>query len=225
MIFNTGIIVTFDFAAIIGSVLFGLNQQQLVLLMMIVSISSVIGAYLFGVFTDRAGGKTALVISLILMVVIVSGLFVVQKLWVFYVIAACAGFALTGVQSVSRMMVSMLTPPDQSAEYYGLFAVAGSVSAFMGPAVYGLLADWGTHWFLKRGLANLPAEQSGMRLAVLSIVAFLTVGLGMLLFIKKVTAQAMPLSPIFPAPLPSGKGGLTGLPLREPAKKSFLQGK
>jgi MFS transporter, UMF1 family len=185
MIFNTGIIVTFDFASIIGSVLFGLNQQQLVLLMMIVSITSVIGAYLFGIFTDRAGGKAALVVSLTLMVVIVSGLFVVKTLWIFYVIAAGAGFALTGVQSVSRMMVSMLAPHEQSAEFYGLFAVAGSVSAFIGPATYGYLADWGTHWFLKRGLAYIPAEQAGMRIAVISIIAFLVVGLGMLLFVKK----------------------------------------
>ena len=35
------------------------------------------------------------------------------------------GFALTGVQSVSRSMVAAFAPPGQSAEFYGFFAVAG----------------------------------------------------------------------------------------------------
>jgi MFS transporter, UMF1 family len=185
MIFNVGVIVTFDFASIIGSVLFGMTQQQLIMLMMTVSVTSVIGAYVFGIFTDRSGGKVALVFALVMMIVVVSGLLVVKSLFVFYVIAAAAGFCLTGVQSVSRMMISALTPHEQSAEFYGLFAVAGSISAFIGPAVYGHLADWGTNMYIRRGLAAIPAEQSGMRLAVLSIIAFLVVGLGLLFFVKK----------------------------------------
>ena len=102
----------------------------------------------------------------------------------FFVIAGFAGFMLTGVQSVSRMMVSMLAPHEQTAEFYGLFAVAASVSAFIGPAVYGSLAHWGSNMYLRRGLEAIPAEQAGMRLAIVSIVVCLLVGLALLMFVR-----------------------------------------
>ena len=125
-----------------------------------------------------------LIIALLAMVAIVIGLVGVNSRVMFYVIAAFAGFALTGVQSVSRMMVGMLAPHDQSAEFYGLFAVASSISAFIGPATFGAMAHWGANIFLNRGLEAIPAEQAGMRFAITSIIVFLLIGLGLLLFVK-----------------------------------------
>ena len=58
LIFNNGIMITLDFAAIIGATLFGMTQQQLIIFMIIVQVTSVIGAYLFGKITDRLGGRT-----------------------------------------------------------------------------------------------------------------------------------------------------------------------
>lgn len=188
-IYNVGIIVTFDFAAIIGSTLFGFKQEGLILLMMIVSVTSVGGAFLFGIFADRSGEKMALIAALIAMTLIVAGLVVVDSRVVFYVIAGFAGFALTGVQSVSRTMVSVLAPHEQTAEFYGLYAVASSVSAFIGPAAFGAMAHWGSNHYLRRGLEAIPAEQSGMRLAIVSIIAFLIIGLGLLLFVKNRNVQ------------------------------------
>ncbi|NTU75127.1 MAG: MFS transporter, partial [Anaerolineaceae bacterium] len=127
LIFNHGIIITLDFAAIIGAVLFGMKQTQLIIFMMIVQITSVIGAFLFGRLTQKIGGKKVLLISLFLMVLTVSCLFWVNSLFIFYVIGAGAGFALTGVQSVSRTMVGQYSPVEYSAEYFSLFSTAGLV--------------------------------------------------------------------------------------------------
>ncbi len=57
LIYNDGIMMTLDFAAIIGAVLVGMNQTQLIIFMMIVQVTSVGGAYLFGVLTDKLGAK------------------------------------------------------------------------------------------------------------------------------------------------------------------------
>lgn len=192
LIYNDGIIITFDFAAIIGAVLYGLTQQQLILFMMIVQITSVAGAFLFGILADRAGGKVSLVVSLMLMVGVVLALMFSQSLLAFYIVGALAGFSLTGVQSVSRMMVGQLAPPEQSAEFYGLFALASSASAFIGPAVFGFLALWMTRWYkVQHGLEALPAEQMGTRAAIVSIIAFLVIGTGLLLLVKnRKAAQA-----------------------------------
>jgi UMF1 family MFS transporter len=107
----------------------------------------------------------------------------------FYLIGLLAGFALTGVQSVSRAMVGMFSPEGRSAEFYGLFAVAGRTSSFIGPTVYGTVAAEAAIWYAARGQAARLAEQLGQRVAILSIVAFLAVGLVLLLLVREEEAR------------------------------------
>ncbi|MEN6410137.1 MAG: MFS transporter [Anaerolineaceae bacterium] len=185
LVYNDGILMTLDFAAIIGAVLFGLTQQQLIIFMIIVQVTSVIGAYLSGIAADRFGGKYTLVVSLVLMVISVSLLIFAQNLTVFFLIGALAGFALTGVQAVSRTMVSQLSPEGQSGEFYGFFAVAGRSSSFLGPTIYGWLAAEAALYFEAHGQPVLQAEQSGVRVGVLSIVFFLLIGLCLLVTLVK----------------------------------------
>ncbi len=185
LIYNDGIMMTLDFAAIIGAVLVGMNQMQLIIFMMIVQVTSVAGAYLFGVLADKIGAKQSLVISVMMMIVIVAGLFIVKDLIFFFVIGAFAGFALSGVQSVSRMAVAKMAPEGKSAEFFGFFAVAGHTSSFIGPAVYGWIAADAAIIFMGRGMDALAAEQTGLRVAVISIIAFLVVGLVLLFSVRE----------------------------------------
>lgn len=185
LIYNDGIIMALDFAAIFGAVLFGMDQQQLIIFMIIVQATSIAGAYAFGLLADRLSGKRALIISLLLMIGSVMGLFFNQSLVGFFLIGSLAGFALTAVQSVSRTMVGMLSPPGRSAEFYGFFAVAGRTSSFIGPTIYGWVAAEAALWFQAQGQAVALAECFGQRLAVLAIVAFLLVGLVLLLFVNE----------------------------------------
>ena len=185
IIYNDGIIMALDFAAIIGTVLYGMTQQQLIIFIILVQVTSVIGAYLFGITSDRWSSKQALVASLLLMIAAVLWLYVNPSLTGFYLIGALAGFALTGVQSVSRTMVGQLSPPGQSAEFYGLFAVAGRSSSLIGPLVYGIIAAEVALTYTANGSPPLAAEQAGQRAAILSIAAFLIVGLIILLFVNE----------------------------------------
>ena len=185
LIFNDGIIMALDFAAIIGTVLFGMEQQGLIIFIIIVQITSVIGAYVFGIATDRWSGKQALIVSLLLMIAAVIWLFFATSQTIFFVIGALAGFALTGVQSVSRTMVGKLSPPGQSAEFYGLFAVAGRTSSFIGPTLYGIFAAEIALFYAGQGETAVTAEQLGQRAAILTIAAFLIVGLVLLLWVNE----------------------------------------
>ncbi|HMN11719.1 MAG TPA: MFS transporter [Bellilinea sp.] len=184
LIFNDGIMMTLDFAAIIGAVLFGLGQQQLIIFMIIVQVTSVIGAFAFGNLAHRWSSKRALLLSLIMMILIVTGLLFVQELKWFYVIGALAGFALTGTQSVARTIVGQFAPEKQTAEFYGFFEVGGRTSSFIGPAVYGFIAAEAALLFEARGMDILPAEQLGIKVAIGSIILFLVVGTVLLLFVK-----------------------------------------
>jgi UMF1 family MFS transporter len=186
LVYNDGILMILDFGAILGAVLYGMSQQDLIIFMIIVQVTSVAGAYLFGLIADDFGAKRSLVISLTLTIVPVVWLYFSHSRLEFYFIGGLAGFALTGVQSLSRTIVGMFAPAGQSAEFYGFFAFTGRTSSFIGPLVFGLLAAEATEWTMRsREMTSLAAEQAGHRIALFSIAAFLVVGLGLLLWVNE----------------------------------------
>ena len=185
LVYNDGILMILDFGAILGAVLFGMQQQELIIFMIIVQVTSVAGAFLFGLFAGDFGGKRSLIAALLLTIVPVVWLYFTRSKLAFYIIGGIAGFALTGVQSVSRTLVGMFSPEGKSAEFYGFFAVTGRTSSFIGPTIFGLLAAWATEQYLAQGQAEILAEQLGHRMALFSIAVFLLIGLALLMFVNE----------------------------------------
>jgi UMF1 family MFS transporter len=189
LIFNDGIVMALDFAAIIGAVLYGMNQTQLIILMILVQFASIFGAYLSGVYGQRVGFMRALIASLFLMLATVIWMLFNKSLTGFFIIASVAGFALTGVQAVTRTMTGIFAPKGQSAEFYSFFAIAGRTSSFIGPTIYGLLATGVALRLEANGMGTLLAEQAGQRAGIISIAAFLGIGLIVLLNVREQHAR------------------------------------
>ncbi len=185
LIFNDGIVMALDFAAIIGSVLYGMNQTQLIILMIIVQAASVAGAYLAGIYGECAGLMRALYASLVLMIVSVIWMYFNQTLTGFFIIASLAGLALTGVQAITRTMAGVFAPKGQSAEFYSFFAIAGKTSSFIGPTLYGFLAAGVALRLEAQGMEVLLAEQAGQRAGIISIGVFLLVGMLVLMTVSE----------------------------------------
>jgi len=191
LIYNEGVIIALDFAAILGAVLFGLDQTGLIIFFIIVQAMNVIGALIFGNLQDRIGGKPSLTISIALMIACIIALYFAQNQTQFFIIGAIVGVAMAGIQSVSRAMVATFSPPGKSGEFFGFFALTGRTSSFIGPAVFGLLAAEATLWYMSEGQDIPLAEQSGHRLALFSIVIFLVVGWFLLNFVNEKKAREM----------------------------------
>jgi len=191
LVYNDGILMILDFGAILGGILFGMEQQELIIFMILVQVASVAGAYIFGLLANDFGGKRSLFVSILLTIAPVIWLYFTHSKLAFYFIGGLAGFALTGAQSVSRTMVGTFAPEGQSAEFYGFFAIAGRTSSFIGPTVFGLLAASATLRSERlQGLVGLAAEQAGHRTALFSIVVFLIVGMLLLLLVNEAKGRA-----------------------------------
>lgn len=191
LIYNEGVIIALDFAAILGAILFGLDQTGLIIFFIVVQATNILGALLFGNLQDRFGGKRSLTLSILLMVASVAALYYAQTQMHFFIIGAFVGVAMAGVQSVSRAMVATFAPPGKSGEFFGFFAFTGRTSSFIGPAVFGYLAAELTLWYQEQGQSVELAEQSGHRLAVLSIAAFLIVGWVLMGLVNEKKAREM----------------------------------
>ena len=189
LIFNDGIVMALDFAAIIGSVLYGMDQTQLIILMIVVQAASVAGAYLAGIYGERAGLMRALYVSLVLMIASVVWMYFNQTLIGFFIIASLAGTALTGVQAITRTMAGVFAPKGQSAEFFSFFAIAGKTSSFIGPTLYGFLAAGVAQRLEGQGMDILLAEQAGQRAGIISIGVFLVVGLLVLMTVSEGRAR------------------------------------
>jgi MFS transporter, UMF1 family len=191
VVYNSGVMMAMNFAAIIGAVLFGMQQTELIAFVILVQVTNVVGAYLLGHLVDRIGAKPAMVLSIMLMVAAVGWMFVAQTMLTFFFVGALAGFAMAGIQSISRTMVGALSPAGQSAEFYGFFAVAGTLSSVAGPAIFGAVAYRMAVWYQNvQGLTELAAEQAGQRVAVLGMAVALLLGLAVLASVSQSRARA-----------------------------------
>jgi UMF1 family MFS transporter len=188
-VYNDGIMIVMGFASIIGATLFGLGTQDILIFFILVQLANVLGAYLFGWLVDRIGGKPSLIIALSLMVAVVLWLYFAHGKATFFVIGAVAGVAMAGAQSVSRTMVALFAPHGKSAEFFGFFATFGRVSSVIAPLVFGWLAAEAALWYEAGGQAVLAAEQAGLRLAILSIAAFILAGMLLLLTVNEKKAR------------------------------------
>ncbi len=196
LIYNDGIIAALDFASIIGLVLFGMTSESMIIFVIIVQFTNVIGAYIYGRTSEKTGIKKSLVESLILMIAAVFGMMFIQTTTAFYIVGALAGYAMAGVQMLSRTMVSVFAPEGKSAEFYGFFSLTGRTSSIIGPLVMGASATgisaWVMNSLVKSGVAGVGdanalviSEQIGHRIAMITIIFFLLVGLMPLLFVNE----------------------------------------
>ena len=193
LIYNDGIMMLMDFAAIIGATLFGMGQTQLILFVIVIQIAGSFGALLFGKIADKTSSKDAVTIALLLLIAAIGGLLVLgllsRSLMWFYIVGFFAGFSLSGAQAVSRSMVSQFAPPGKVTEFYGFLSVAGRTSTFVGPLVFGTISYRMNNWYVNHGMDATLAEHNGLLWAIGSILLFLVVGILLLLIVKRVTAK------------------------------------
>ncbi len=189
LIYNDGIMMLMDFASIIGATLFGMQQIQLIIFVIIIQIAGAFGALLFGRIADRKSSKDAILLSLIILIASIACLFFIKNIIWFYVIGFIAGFSLSGAQATSRTMVSQLAPATKTAEFYGFLSVAGRTSTFVGPLVFGTISYRAHNWYVNHGFDAVTAEQNGLLWAIGSIIAFLLIGALILLIVRRVSAK------------------------------------
>jgi UMF1 family MFS transporter len=185
ILYNDGVMIALNFAAIIGAVLYGFGQQELIILIILVGLTNMVGAYFFGEMSQKSSSRSAIFTSMLFMILAIIWLQLNTVGWLFYVIGSLAGFAMGGLQSVSRTMVAKLAPTGQSAEFFGLFAVAGRSSSVVGPALFGWMIAETTRVNIANGIGAVEAEQTATRLALFIVIGFLVAGGLILAFVRE----------------------------------------
>ncbi|MEX1167203.1 MAG: MFS transporter, partial [Hydrogenophaga sp.] len=141
--YQGGVAVAIALAAIYAEQVIGFVQQETMVLIFVLNIAAMVGAFLFGYAQDRLGHKMTLGITLVgWMVTCILAALTTTKGGFWYA-AAIAGFCMGSSQSSGRAMAGLFAPPARAAEFFGLWAFATRLASIIGPLSYGAIA-WAT---------------------------------------------------------------------------------
>jgi UMF1 family MFS transporter len=129
------------FAAIYSERVLGFTTTENIALFASLQICSALGALLCGWWQDRAGSVSALTIALLLWCAVAVGAYFCTTKAAFFLVGNIAGLAIGSSQAASRAVVTLLSPRERAAEFFGFWGVFGKLAAITGPLVMGVLAD------------------------------------------------------------------------------------
>src|SRR5919112_1826032 len=121
--------------ALYGRVVFEMDGTQVRNLLLFSTVFAVVGSAVFGLLTDRVGPRRSLVGVLVLWLVAIVLSAAALGAWMLFLAGPIVGIALGGMWTVGRVMLVALSPPEKLGEFFGLFSLAGKVSAICGPAL------------------------------------------------------------------------------------------
>lgn len=156
MVYADGLVALFAFGGIYAAGTFGWGAIQLGIFGILLTITGTLGALAGGRLDDKLGAKPVILGSLVILIVSViailsidrdriffffpvtpadphAGLFasIPEKLYV--AIGLFIGIAAGPLQAASRALLVRLAPREQLAQFFGLFALSGKLTSFMGP--------------------------------------------------------------------------------------------
>ena len=163
MIYTDGLVALFIFGGIFAVGTFGWSTIEIGVFGVLLAIAGTFGALLGGVLDDRVGSKPVIMGSLSLLLfslgAILSigpdyigpfsvappttgdGLYASAAEKAYIVIGALIGFAAGPLQAASRTFLVRVAPPERITQFFGMFALTGRITSFLGPLLVGVVTE------------------------------------------------------------------------------------
>lgn len=172
MIFIDALATVFAFGGIYAAGTFDMTEQDVLMFGIGLNVTAGLGAVAFAWIDDIFGSKKTILISLAgLIVTTTSVLLVASVLW-FWISGLLLGIFVGPVQAASRTYMARIAPKELRNQMFGLFALSGKVTAFLGP----ILVGWITY---------LAASQ---RVGMSVIVVFFIIGMALMFGVPAVSS-------------------------------------
>lgn len=169
MIYIDGVNTMFAFGGIYAAGTFGMSLEDIILFGIALNVTAGLGAVVFGWIDDRMGSKRTLTWSLLALIATSTGVLLAQTPTQFWIAGLTMSVFFGPVQAASRTFMAHLAPSKMRGEMFGLYAVTGKITSFMGPFAVGAVTV----------LAN------SQRVGMATILVFLVVGLILLQGVKE----------------------------------------
>ncbi|MBI4379699.1 MAG: MFS transporter [candidate division NC10 bacterium] len=168
-LYEDGVNTVVFFSSIFAAKTLGFEIAQLITLYILIQVTALIGAFLWGWPTDRLGPKVVVICMLALWSGVVIAAYFVQTQGQFYLLAVFAGSSLGAIQAASRTFMATLIPRGREGEFFGFYVLCGKSASILGPLVFGAVSH---------------ATGGNQRAAVLAVGSFFVFGLVLLLRVR-----------------------------------------
>ncbi|WP_248307498.1 MFS transporter [Bosea sp. FBZP-16] len=161
MIYQDGLVALFAFGGIYGAGVFGWQTIELGVFGILLTVTGTLGAWAGGKLDDAIGGKKVILGAIACLLFACIGILSLGPGQVAFVIEAAPavpgdglfaslpekvylglglliGLVAGPLQASSRSLLARIAPPARIGEFFGLFALAGKVTSFMGPTLVAL---------------------------------------------------------------------------------------
>lgn len=173
MIYTDGLNTLFAFGGIYAAGQFGMEVEEVIWFGIALNLTAGLGAAAFAWIDDWIGAKRVIVIALAGLIVVGLAILATDDKAVFWGLGLALGIFFGPAQAASRSLMARLAPAEMQAEMFGLFALSGKATAFVGPALFG----WATVAF--------DTQRAGMA----TVLVFFVIG-GAILWLVKEPAKA-----------------------------------
>lgn len=127
----------FAFGGVYAAGTFGMSVEEIIMFGIALNVAAGVGAWGFGVIDDRIGPKKVVLIAILGMLCAATPLLFVEGKTAFWIFALPLGLFFGPAQTASRSLMARMTPDGMATEMFGLFALSGKATAFIGPFLVG----------------------------------------------------------------------------------------
>ena len=167
--YSAGVQTVIFLASIFAKKELGFETAELIVVVLILQIVAIAGAYLAARISEARGNRFALYVELIIWTLICVLAYFVNAKVQFYVIAGAVGLVMGGVQSLSRSTYAKVIPEDREADgtrsdttsWFSFYDVLEKLAIVLGTFLFGFL----------------DALTGSMRLSVLILSVFFIAGM------------------------------------------------
>ena len=170
MIYTDGLNTLFAFGGIYAAGTFNLTFEELIIFGITMNATAGLGAVAFSWLDDRIGPKVVILISVAGLSVLGTALLLVESQSLFWIFGLPLGLFVGPAQSASRSLMAHISPMNMRTEFFGLYALSGKATAFLGPT----LLAWATVTF--------ESQRAGMT----TIIVFFLVGMALMMRVPAV---------------------------------------
>ena len=164
MIYTDGLNTLFAFGGIYAAGTFGMGMAEVIRFGILLNVTAGLGALAFGWIDDWLGAKRTILIALLgLLAGGIAAVLVTEPLH-FWIAGAVLGVFVGPTQAASRSLMSRMAPPALRTQMFGLYALTGKITAYLGPFALGTVTWW----------------TGSQRLGIATILVFFVVGMYLL---------------------------------------------
>ena len=137
MIYIDGLATLFTFGGVYAAGSFNMAEQEVLMFGIALNASAGLGAIGFAWVDDFVGSKPTILISLVGLITTGTIILLVSSPLLFWIFGILLGIFVGPVQAASRSFLAHTAPENIRNQMFGLFALSGKATAFLGPLLVG----------------------------------------------------------------------------------------